>query len=97
MTIQNSYAAAKITVEEGNSSCPPAGTALSGHPMYFGALIMMVGTPLALARTGDCSSSSAGVLVRRPRHRRREALREELAGYDEYIEKVQYRLVPGVW
>jgi len=24
-------------------------------------------------------------------------LREELAGYDEYAQKVHYRLVPGVW
>ena len=26
-----------------------------------------------------------------------KALREELDGYDEYTEKVHYRLVPGVW
>jgi protein-S-isoprenylcysteine O-methyltransferase Ste14 len=24
-------------------------------------------------------------------------LREELAGYQEYAERVRYRLVPGVW
>jgi protein-S-isoprenylcysteine O-methyltransferase Ste14 len=24
-------------------------------------------------------------------------LRQELAGYDEYTDKVHYRLVPGVW
>ena len=24
-------------------------------------------------------------------------LRQELAGYDEYTQKVHYRLVPGVW
>jgi len=24
-------------------------------------------------------------------------LREELAGYDEYAQKVHYRLAPGVW
>jgi protein-S-isoprenylcysteine O-methyltransferase Ste14 len=24
-------------------------------------------------------------------------LRQELAGYEEYTEKVHYRLVPGVW
>jgi protein-S-isoprenylcysteine O-methyltransferase Ste14 len=24
-------------------------------------------------------------------------LRQELAGYDEYTQKVHYRLVPGIW
>jgi protein-S-isoprenylcysteine O-methyltransferase Ste14 len=24
-------------------------------------------------------------------------LREELAGYEEYTQRVRYRLVPGVW
>jgi protein-S-isoprenylcysteine O-methyltransferase Ste14 len=26
-----------------------------------------------------------------------QTLREELAGYDEYTQRVRYRLVPGVW
>ena len=26
-----------------------------------------------------------------------KALRQDLDGYEEYTEKVQYRLVPGVW
>ena len=52
--IQNNYAAATITVEKEQ---PVVSTGLYGvvrHPMYVGALIMMVGMPLALARTGAC-------------------------------------------
>ena len=54
VVIQNNYAAATITVEEEQ---PVVSTGLYGlvrHPMYVGALIMMVGMPLALARTGGC-------------------------------------------
>ena len=26
-----------------------------------------------------------------------QTLREELAGYEEYTQRVRYRLIPGVW
>ena len=96
--IQNNYAAATITVEEGQ---PVVSTGLYGvvrHPMYVGALIMMVGTPLALASYWGLLTLIPGVLVFVARVTDEEkALREELDGYDEYTEKVHYRLVPGVW
>jgi protein-S-isoprenylcysteine O-methyltransferase Ste14 len=96
--IQNNYAAATITVEEGQ---PVVSTGLYGlvrHPMYVGALIMMVGTPLALASYWGLLTLIPGVLVFVARVTDEEkALREELDGYDEYADKVHYRLVPGVW
>ena len=96
--IQNNYAAATITVEEGQ---PVVSTGLYGvvrHPMYVGALIMMVGTPLALASYWGLLTLIPGVLVFVARVTDEEkALREELDGYDEYTEKVQYRLMPYVW
>ena len=45
---QNSYAAANITVEAGQELVSTGLYGLVRHPMYFGALIMMLGTPLAL-------------------------------------------------
>ena len=66
--------------------------------MYVGALIMTVRTPLALASYWGLLTLIPGVLVFVARVTDEEkALREELDGYDEYTEKVQYRLVPGVW
>ena len=98
VVIQNNYAAATITVEEEQ---PVVSTGLYGlvrHPMYVGALIMMVGTPLALASYWGLLTLIPGVLVFVARVTDEEkALREELDGYDEYTEKVHYRLVPGVW
>ena len=96
--IQNNYAAATITVEEGQ---PVVSTGLYGvvrHPMYVGALIMMIGTPLALASYWGLLTLIPGALVFVARVTDEEkALREELDGYNEYIDKVRYRLVPGVW
>ena len=98
VVIQNNYAAATITVEEEQ---PVVSTGLYGivrHPMYVGALIMMVGMPLALASYWGLLTIIPGVLVFVARITDEEkALRQELDGYDEYTRKVHYRLVPGVW
>ena len=98
VVIQNNYAPATITVEKEQ---PVVSTGLYGlvrHPMYVGALIMMVGMPLALASYWALLTIIPGVLLFVARITDEEkALREELDGYDEYTEKVHYRLVPGVW
>ena len=98
VVIQNNYAAATITVEEEQ---PVVSTGLYGlvrHPMYVGALIMMVGMPLALASYWALLTIIPGVLVFAARISDEEkALRQDLDGYDEYTQKVHYRLVPGVW
>ena len=96
--IQNNYAAATITVE---ADQPVVSTGLYGlvrHPMYVGALIMMVGMPLALGSYWGLLTMIPGTLVFVARITDEEkALRQELHGYVEYTEKVHYRLVPGVW
>ena len=98
VVIRNNYAASTITVE---AEQPVVSTGLYGlvrHPMYVGALIMMVGTPLALASYWGLLTLIPGVLIFVARITDEEkALRQDLEGYDEYTEKVHYRLVPGVW
>ena len=98
VVIQNNYAAATITVEKDQ---PVVSTGLYGlvrHPMYVGALILVVGMPLALGSYWGLLTMIPGVLVFVARITDEEkALRQDLAGYEEYTEKVHYRLVPGVW
>jgi protein-S-isoprenylcysteine O-methyltransferase Ste14 len=95
---QNSYAAATITVE---ADQPVVDTGLYGivrHPMYAFALIMIVGMPLALDSYWGLVTvvPAVAVLVLRIIDEEK-MLRQDLAGYDEYTQKVHYRLVPGVW
>jgi protein-S-isoprenylcysteine O-methyltransferase Ste14 len=95
---QNSYAAATIRVE---ADQPVISTGLYGvvrHPMYTGALIMMLGMPLALDSYWGLVTLAPGVAMLALRIVDEEKmLRQELAGYDEYTQQVHYRLVPGVW
>jgi protein-S-isoprenylcysteine O-methyltransferase Ste14 len=96
--VQNTWAAATLTVEEGQQLVSTGLYGVVRHPMYLGALVMMVGTPPAL-------DSFYGLLVVVPalalltvRIRDEEKmLREELPGYAEYTHRVRSRLIPRVW
>ena len=66
--------------------------------MYVGALIMMLGTPLALDSYWGLVVVIPAVLVLGIRILDEEKmLTDELAGYREYRQRVRYRLMPNVW
>lgn len=98
VVVQNGYAAATITVEAGQ---PLVSTGLYGlvrHPMYLGALIMMLGTPLALQSYWGLVVVIPALLALAARiHDEEEMLCEELPGYAVYTRNTRYRLLPGVW
>ena len=95
---RTAHAAATIRVEEDQ---PLVSTGLYGmvrHPLYVGALIMMVGTPFALDSYWGLIAIVPGLLALRVRIEDEEKmLRQDLAGYDAYMHDVRYRLVPYVW
>ncbi len=95
---QNSYAAATVTVEADQKLVSTGLYGLVRHPMYFGALIMTVGLPLALDSYWGIVLIIPGVIVIAFRILDEEKLlTQELAGYSEYTQKVRHRLVPYVW
>lgn len=95
---QNSYAAANITVE---AEQPVISTGLYGmirHPMYFSAVVTMVGMALALGSYWGLAAVPLALMVLVVRIRDEEALLEqELTGYREYTQRVHYRLLPYAW
>ncbi|MDT5365370.1 MAG: hypothetical protein QOC69_7132 [Mycobacterium sp.] len=98
VVIQNSYAAATITVEADQKVVSTGVYGLVRHPMYVGTLIMMVGTPLALdSYWGLLVTILTFPILALRIDDEEKMLRQELDGYDEYTKKVHYRLVPGVW
>jgi protein-S-isoprenylcysteine O-methyltransferase Ste14 len=96
--VQNSYAAANVTVEAGQKVIATGLYGLVRHPMYTGNIIMMVGIPLALGSYWGLVLVIPGPFVLAIRiHDEEELLGEELDGYSEYTQRVHYRLVPYVW
>jgi protein-S-isoprenylcysteine O-methyltransferase Ste14 len=68
------------------------------HPLYAGTLPLMVGMPLWLESYAAALLAVVpiGTLVVRILIEER-FLRRELKGYDAYMKKVRYRLIPYVW
>jgi protein-S-isoprenylcysteine O-methyltransferase Ste14 len=96
--IENSYAAATVTVESGQQVASGGLYKFVRHPMYVGNVIMMVGMPLALGSYWGLLFVIPGALVLVLRILDEEKLlNEELPGYREYAQRVRYRLVPNVW
>ncbi|MGH9207106.1 MAG: methyltransferase family protein [Acidimicrobiales bacterium] len=96
--IQNSYAAANVTVEADQKLVSTGLYGIVRHPMYTGNVVMMVGVPLALGSYWGLLFLIPGLIVLAVRIRdEEELLGQELDGYSEYTQRVQYRLAPYVW
>jgi protein-S-isoprenylcysteine O-methyltransferase Ste14 len=95
---ENTFTAATIAVAPGQRVISTGPYAIVRHPMYSGALVMLLGTPLALG-------SWWGLLMLIPMMFTiaRRALDEEqllltnLRGYAAYCQIVRYRLAPFIW
>jgi len=98
VVVQNNYAAANITVEADQTVVSTGLYGLVRHPMYFGSLIMMVGTSLALGSYWGLVAVVVMALLFVVRIVDEEkVLTDGLSGYREYTHKVHSRLVPHVW
>jgi protein-S-isoprenylcysteine O-methyltransferase Ste14 len=98
VVIQNSYAAATITVEAGQKVVTTGLYGFVRHPMYVGVLITWIGIPLALDSWWGLVILIPSVIAFASRIIDEEKmLRHDLDGYSNYMQKVHYRLVPYVW
>jgi protein-S-isoprenylcysteine O-methyltransferase Ste14 len=94
----NTYAAANIRVEKGQKVISTGMYGFIRHPMYFGAIFLIVGTPLALGSWWTLLLSPIFMLILYFRIANEEkVLLRDLQGYEEYKRKVRYRLIPGIF
>ena len=95
---ENSYAASTIQIAEGQEVISTGPYAVVRHPMYAGALLLLIGMPLALGSWYGL----IGIFLFAPvliwRLLDEEAfLSRNLPGYLEYKAKVRWRLIPGLF
>lgn len=96
----NSFAApvVKIQAERGHRVVSDGPYAIVRHPMYGGALLLILGTPLLLGSWWGLAAVPVIVLLLGARAVLEErTLARELDGYADYAARVRYRLVPMVW
>ena len=95
---QNTYSSATIEMAVNQKMIDSGPYSLVRHPMYAGALLYLMGMPLALGSYWGLVPFVAMIPFLIWRIFDEEMmLTRELEGYDEYKQRVRYRLVPGVW
>ncbi|HUX49570.1 MAG TPA: isoprenylcysteine carboxylmethyltransferase family protein [Spirochaetia bacterium] len=95
---ENSYASRTVEVEEGQSVIATGPYSIVRHPMYVGAILMYCLSPIALGSYWAVIPALFIVPVLVQRIRNEEIILErDLLGYADYMKKIRYRLLPGIW
>jgi protein-S-isoprenylcysteine O-methyltransferase Ste14 len=95
---ENTFTSATIEVAQDQKVISTGPYAVVRHPMYAGALLYLLGTPLALGSYWGLAVFMAllPLLLWRLFDEER-FLSRNLPGYTEYQQRVRHRLVPFVW
>jgi protein-S-isoprenylcysteine O-methyltransferase Ste14 len=95
---ENSYASRIIEVEKEQKVISSGLYSIVRHPMYLGVAVMYSASPLALGSWYALIPAVMVIPVLVARILNEEkVLSRDLTGYSEYIQKVKYRLIPGIW
>jgi protein-S-isoprenylcysteine O-methyltransferase Ste14 len=97
---ENTFAATavKIQTERGHRVVSTGPYAYVRHPMYTGFVFFYIGVPLLLGSWYGLAAAMLSLSILGGRVVLEErTLMAELAGYREYVERVRYRLIPGIW
>jgi len=95
---ENRYAARTVGVDKGQTVVTTGPYAIIRHPMYFGAIILWVLTPVALGSFWALPPFLLLPIVMFYRIKNEEELLlRKLPGYKEYCQKTRYRLIPFIW
>ncbi len=95
---ENSYASSVIEIGAGQKVVTTGPYAVVRHPMYSGALVLLLGIPLALGSWWGLLTMIpiTAALVWRLLDEEK-FLTRNLTGYSEYQNQVSYRLLPLIW
>jgi len=95
---ENTFAASTITVEAGQRVISTGPYAHVRHPMYAGAVLLILAMPMALGSLWGLLAAAIlpPILIARIFDEER-TLSAELPGYDDYRRAVPHRLIPLVW
>lgn len=95
---ENAYLSRTIEVQEGQTVVDTGLYGIVRHPMYSATVILFMSMPLVLGSLVSFVIFLAYPLIIAKRIKgEEEFLSKELEGYEEYKEKVKYRLLPFVW
>jgi protein-S-isoprenylcysteine O-methyltransferase Ste14 len=97
---ENSFAApvVRVQAERGQRVIDTGPYAVVRHPMYAAAVLYLAGMPLLLGSRYGLAIVPLMIAGIAPRAVFEERLlKRDLPGYADYMRRVRYRLIPGVW
>ncbi len=95
---ENSFASRTVQVEEGQRVISTGPYRLVRHPMYFGAVLMLLFTPLALGSWWALPGFLLVIpLIVIRLLNEEDMLRRDLPGYSDYCLRTRSRLLPLLW
>lgn len=95
---ENAYLSRTVEIQEDQKVIDAGLYGVVRHPMYFGTVLLFWAMPLVLGSWPALAVMLPYPLLLIKRIRNEEAvLKNGLAGYEEYTQKVRYRLLPFIW
>jgi len=98
--IANAYfsTAVRIQSDRGHTVCSTGPYRFVRHPGYVGFILQALGVPILLGSLWALVPGiAAAALVSIRTSLEDRTLQAELPGYQDYVQQVRYRLVPGIW
>ncbi|MGX8692790.1 MAG: methyltransferase family protein [Clostridia bacterium] len=95
---ENTYLSRTIEVQEDQKVVDTGLYGVVRHPMYAVTVLLFLSMPLVLASPLSFVVMLAylPLIVKRIRNEE-EVLKNGLEGYEDYMKRVKYRLLPGIW
>ena len=88
----------RIQTERGHVVCDTGPYRFVRHPGYAGNVLALFGIVLALSSVWTLIPAAVATIISVIRTSLEDrTLQEELAGYQDYAQRVRYRLIPGVY
>ncbi len=96
--VQNAYASKVLDINKDQKLIDTGLYSHVRHPLYSGAILMMLGLPIALGSWISLIPAAIGVISLIIRIKfEEEMLIKGMDGYDEYRTRVKYKLIPKIY
>ena len=96
--ITNPYIWSEVPIQRGQTVCSAGPYRFVRHPAYAGLIFQALGVPILLGSLWALVPGiTAAVCIIVATSSEDRILQAELPGYQDYAQKVRFRLVPGIW
>ena len=96
--ITNPYIWSEVPIQRGQTVCSTGPYRFVRHPAYAGLILQALGVPILLGSLWALIPGiTAAVCMIIGTSLEDRMLQAELPGYQDYVQKVRFRLVPGIW